>query len=150
MTKERQFEGLGVATGIAIGPAYVREPGGVDVPVHRVAKRQVAAEQKRLTAIKDELKNALKMLRLPLDPPGIYLDPNTMSYPSAILVTIALQVAGSSARSPIVNQLLYSCDSMAWSYAARREGRNQNSSDEAMRYVEQLDSMPVQSRMEVW
>ncbi|MFQ5766290.1 MAG: phosphoenolpyruvate-utilizing N-terminal domain-containing protein, partial [Rhodospirillales bacterium] len=48
MTKERIFDGTGVATGIAIGPAYVCESGVVDVPVHRVAKRDVAAEQKRL------------------------------------------------------------------------------------------------------
>ena len=48
MTKEQHFEGIGVAAGIAIGKAYVRESGTVDVPERRVPKKQVAKEQKRL------------------------------------------------------------------------------------------------------
>jgi hypothetical protein len=46
--------------------------------------------------------------------------------------------------SHLVNELLYSCDSMAWSYAARKEGRNANDPLEAHRYVSQLATMPVQ------
>ncbi len=48
MTKEQHFEGIGVAAGIAIGEAYVRESGAVDVPERRIPKKQVAKEQKRL------------------------------------------------------------------------------------------------------
>jgi hypothetical protein len=47
-------------------------------------------------------------------------------------------------QSHLVNELLYSCDSMAWSYAARREGRNANDPREAHQYVAQLTGMPVQ------
>ncbi|MBC8338842.1 MAG: phosphoenolpyruvate--protein phosphotransferase [Alphaproteobacteria bacterium] len=46
--KEQHFEGLGVAVGIAIGPAYVRESGAVDVPERRIPKKDIAPEQKRL------------------------------------------------------------------------------------------------------
>ncbi|MCH7831752.1 MAG: phosphoenolpyruvate--protein phosphotransferase, partial [Proteobacteria bacterium] len=48
MTKEQHFDGLGVAAGIAIGTAYVRESGAVDVPERRIPKKQVEKEQKRL------------------------------------------------------------------------------------------------------
>jgi phosphotransferase system enzyme I (PtsI) len=48
MAKEQHFEGIGVAAGIAIGPAYVRESGAVDVPERRIPKKQIAKEQKRL------------------------------------------------------------------------------------------------------
>ena len=48
MANEQHFDGLGVATGIAIGPAYVRESGAIDVPERRIPKKEVAAEQKRL------------------------------------------------------------------------------------------------------
>ena len=48
MAKEQRFEGLGVSLGIAIGTAYVRESGVIDVPEYRVTKKQVAAEQGRL------------------------------------------------------------------------------------------------------
>lgn len=46
--------------------------------------------------------------------------------------------------SHLVNELLYSCDSMAWSLAARRQGRNANDPREAHQYVAQLTGMPVQ------
>ena len=49
MAKELHFDGLGVAAGIAIGTAYVRESGAVDVPERRIPKKQVEKEQKRLT-----------------------------------------------------------------------------------------------------
>ncbi len=48
MAKEQHFKGIGVAAGIAIGKAYVRESGAVDVPERRIPKKQVAKEQKRL------------------------------------------------------------------------------------------------------
>ena len=39
-----------------------------------------------------------------------------------------------------VRGLLFSADSMAWSYAARREGRDSNSLDEARRYAEAIEA----------
>ena len=50
MAKEQHFDGQGVAAGIAIGTAYVRESGAVDVPERRIPKNQVEKEQKRLKA----------------------------------------------------------------------------------------------------
>ena len=47
-------------------------------------------------------------------------------------------------QSAVVDELLTSCDSMAWSYAARRAGRNANSVQEALRYAAALEAMPVQ------
>lgn len=41
-------------------------------------------------------------------------------------------------RSPIVRALLYSADSMAWSYSARRQGRDANSVDEAVAFVDKV------------
>lgn len=45
---------------------------------------------------------------------------------------------------PLVRSLLHTADSMAWSFAARREGRNQNDYREAERWAERIDSLPVQ------
>ena len=47
----------------------------------------------------------------------------------------------------VVSDGLYSCDSMAWSYAARREGRNAQDVNEAIRYAKRVNSLPVQTRM---
>ena len=47
---EKRFEGLGVSSGIAIGPAYVREAGALDVPEYCIKKKDLAAEKKRLAA----------------------------------------------------------------------------------------------------
>lgn len=47
-SKEQYFDGLGVATGIAIGPAYVRQSGAIDVPERKIPKKKIASEQKRL------------------------------------------------------------------------------------------------------
>lgn len=44
-------------------------------------------------------------------------------------------------RSAAVCALLYSADSMAWSFAARREGRNQNDWREAKRWVASIDAV---------
>lgn len=46
--------------------------------------------------------------------------------------------------SGIVRQLLHSADSMAWSYAARRQGRNGNHWSEAAAFVRRIAEMPVQ------
>lgn len=46
--------------------------------------------------------------------------------------------------SGVVRKLLYSADSMAWSFAARRQGRNANSWREAAAWVRRIDTMPVQ------
>lgn len=46
--------------------------------------------------------------------------------------------------SGVVRDLLYTADSMAWSYQARIEGRNQNDWREAMAYVKRVETQPVQ------
>jgi phosphotransferase system enzyme I (PtsI) len=63
MAKEQQFEGLGVAQGIAIGPAYVRESGAVDVPERHVAKREIPKEQDRLNAAVRLARRQIRMLQ---------------------------------------------------------------------------------------
>lgn len=49
--------------------------------------------------------------------------------------------------SDIVRTLLFSADSMAWSFAARREGRNGNDPAEAERYVARVRSQSVQRHL---
>jgi hypothetical protein len=44
----------------------------------------------------------------------------------------------------LVRDLLFSADSMAWSFAARMAGRNGNDPAEAVRYGKRVASMPVQ------
>lgn len=46
--------------------------------------------------------------------------------------------------SGVVRELLHSADSMAWSFAARKAGRNSNSWREAAAFVARIDTMPVQ------
>lgn len=48
-----------------------------------------------------------------------------------------------------VNELLYSCDSMAWSLHARKNRRNGNDPAEAHAYAESLRTMPVQTAMDL-
>jgi hypothetical protein len=48
-------------------------------------------------------------------------------------------------RNERVRQLFYSCDSMAWSFAARYEGRDGNDINEAVRYAAKVERQPVQS-----
>ncbi len=45
--QERVFEGLGVAPGIAIGPAYLREAGDIQVTEYKLPKRKLGAEAAR-------------------------------------------------------------------------------------------------------
>jgi len=42
--------------------------------------------------------------------------------------------------SPVVRDCLYACDNMAWSYAARRQGRNPNDWREARQCAERIES----------
>lgn len=46
--------------------------------------------------------------------------------------------------SGLVRQLLHSADSMAWSFAARRQGRDRNHWSEAARFAARIADMPVQ------
>jgi phosphotransferase system enzyme I (PtsI) len=48
--KERVFEGLGVAPGIAIGPAHLRETGEIQVAEYQLPRRKLAAEIERFDA----------------------------------------------------------------------------------------------------
>lgn len=43
-----------------------------------------------------------------------------------------------------VRDLFHSCDSMAWSYAARMQGRDANDIGEAVRYSARIEAQPVQ------
>lgn len=49
-------------------------------------------------------------------------------------------------KSVIVRDSLYSADSMAWSFAARKEGRDGNSWREAERFVERIENQRLQPR----
>jgi len=49
-----------------------------------------------------------------------------------------------------IRDLLFSADSMAWSFAARREGRNANCSSEAARYARRVATMPTQLYLGNW
>lgn len=46
--------------------------------------------------------------------------------------------------SGVVRDCLYSADSMAWSFAARRQGRDSNDWREAERFIRAIDTQPVQ------
>lgn len=48
---------------------------------------------------------------------------------------------------PVIRALLYSADSMAWSFAARKQGRNGNDWREAAAFVERIETMPAQGSM---
>ena len=60
---ERILQGLGVSPGIAVGPAYVRISGTVDVPSYAVAARDIAAEIARLNDAVDRAKRQIGKLR---------------------------------------------------------------------------------------
>jgi hypothetical protein len=46
--------------------------------------------------------------------------------------------------SALVRDALHSADSMAWSFAARKQGRDGNSWEEAKRWVRRIEAQPVQ------
>ena len=50
-------------------------------------------------------------------------------------------------QSGIVQNLLYSSDSMAWSFAARYEGRDQHNIQECIRYIKKVETCPVQMNL---
>lgn len=52
--------------------------------------------------------------------------------------------------SGLVRRLLFSADSMAWSFAARYEGRDANDPAEAVRYGRQVATMAVQGALGEW
>ncbi len=49
--------------------------------------------------------------------------------------------------SGLVRKLLWSADSMAWSFSARKQGRNGNDWREAQAFVRRIAAMPVQLQM---
>jgi hypothetical protein len=49
-----------------------------------------------------------------------------------------------SLQSQIVQDCLHSADSMAWSFAARYEGRSAHDPNEALRYARKVDTCPIQ------
>lgn len=49
--------------------------------------------------------------------------------------------------SGLVRKLLWSADSMAWSFSARKQGRNGNDWREARAFVRRIESMPVQLQL---
>lgn len=50
-------------------------------------------------------------------------------------------------RSHLVRACLHSADSMAWSYRARKQGRDANDWREARRYIREIESMPLQTSL---
>ena len=52
--------------------------------------------------------------------------------------------------NPLVRSLLHTADSMAWSFAARRQGRNANDWREAIRWTEAIRSRPVQTMLDLF
>lgn len=53
-------------------------------------------------------------------------------------------VKSTALKNGFIRDGLFSADSMAWSYAARREGRNQHDPAEALRYAERIHTQHVQ------
>lgn len=50
---------------------------------------------------------------------------------------------------PLVRSLLHTADSMAWSFHARRQGRNANDWREAVRWADSITSRPVQQVLDL-
>lgn len=48
--------------------------------------------------------------------------------------------------SSIVRKCLYSADSLAWSYSARKQGRNQNDWREGMAFAQRIDDQEIKQR----
>jgi phosphotransferase system enzyme I (PtsI) len=64
-TTEREvtFDGVGVAAGIAIGPAHVVESGTLNVPEYKLARSQVPAEIERFHAALERSRAQIEKLR---------------------------------------------------------------------------------------
>lgn len=50
---------------------------------------------------------------------------------------------------PLIRSMLHSADSMAWSYAARRNGRNQNDWREAREWTRRIEERPFQRMLDL-
>ena len=61
--QEQVFEGLAVSPGVAIGPAYVRESGDIQVPEYQIAEHQVAAEHQRFDVAVEKASRQLGKLK---------------------------------------------------------------------------------------
>ena len=61
--EEKSYSGLGVSPGIAIGPAYVREHGALDIPEHTVPVSKIGAECKRLDDAVERARRQMARLR---------------------------------------------------------------------------------------
>ena len=61
--KSRGLDGLGVAPGIAVGPAHVVELGSVSVPVRRIEKSKIAAELERFAGAVAKAQKQLRKLK---------------------------------------------------------------------------------------
>jgi len=61
--KERVFDGLAAAPGIAIGPAAIWGGADIEVPVYAIAKSKVAAEVERLDRAVDVAKRQMRVLQ---------------------------------------------------------------------------------------
>jgi len=70
------------------------------------------------------------------------LDAITRERPDLRLHGFGLKIT--ALRSHRVNDALFSCDSMAWSFSARREGRDGNDIAEAIQYTERIAAAPIQ------
>lgn len=60
---EKTFQGLGVAPGIAIGPAHVREAGALEVPEYAIPENEIEAEAKRLADAVARSQQQIKKLK---------------------------------------------------------------------------------------
>ncbi|HYB10008.1 MAG TPA: phosphoenolpyruvate--protein phosphotransferase [Alphaproteobacteria bacterium] len=60
---ERVFQGLGVSSGVAIGPAHVREAGALEVPEYAIAPQKLEVEHKRLAAAIERSKMQVHQLK---------------------------------------------------------------------------------------
>ena len=62
--QELFFDGVGVAAGIAIGPAHIIESGALNVPEYRIKRSQVAGEIARFKAALKSSEKQIDLLRL--------------------------------------------------------------------------------------
>ena len=60
---EYNFDGIGVAAGIAIGPAHVIEPGAFEVPKHAIEAGAIEAERKRFADAVARARKQIEKLR---------------------------------------------------------------------------------------
>lgn len=60
---ERVFQGLGVSSGVAIGPAHLREAGALEVPEYPVPAERIEAERARLGAAIERSQKQVRKLK---------------------------------------------------------------------------------------